>query len=211
MDRNGLCKRCAYPVISDIQQRARIIDDCVRLAQEGKTYATRLSRHELLIEQLELLLVYERKGIPTLSPNPSELIERMGGYRGTIVAEEIEKIADKAKKQAELTANVTPKFNALTKALLKVQEILDVEGQSISEHHTAIELRLLMHKAKIEGFVTEARKAEFKGNSKRAIDQYKEALFYIKNDDIDDDLQIELITNIESKLSELEGAGNLLK
>lgn len=203
VDKNGLCNKCAYPVLSDIQQRARIIDDCVRLAQDGKTLATRLSRHELLIEQLQHLLAYEKKGINILSPEPSELIRRMQSYRVTIVDEEIEKIADKAKKKAELSSSVATKFNTLSKALLKVQEILGLEKRPINQHQTATELRLLMHKSKVEGFVTEARKAEFKGNVKKAIDQYQEALFYIKNDDIDDSLQVELITNIELKLQEL--------
>lgn len=213
VDNNGLCNKCAYPVISDIQQRARIIDDSIKLAQEGKTFATRLSRHELLIEQLEQLLVYEKRGIPTLSPAPSELIQRMSGYRGTIVGQEIEQIAEKAKKQAELAASVSAKFNALAKAFLRVQEIIEGEGQSLSDHRTAIELRLLMHKSKIEGYITEARKAEFKGNAKKAIDQYQEALFYIQNDDIDDSMQSELITNVAAKLSELTGVPerNLIK
>ena len=204
-DRNGLCKRCAFPVLSDIQQRARIMEDSIRLAQDGKTLATRLSRHELLMDQLGYLREYEDKGITTLSPAPSELVTRMKGYRDTIITEEIVKIADRAKKKAELTASPSSKFNVLAKALLTAQDILEVEGKTLGDDSSAIELRLLMHRSKIEGYITEARKAEFKGNAKKAIDQYQEALFYIHNDDIDDDVQRELINNIESRLSALTG------
>ena len=209
VDNNGLCDKCAYPVISDIQQRARISEDCIKLTEEGKTFGTRTSRHQLLIEHLDHLLVYELKGIPTISPRPSELLNKFGKYRGQIVSEEINAIADKAKKQAELTASVASKFNVLAKSLLKVQEILDSEGEIENNNETAIELRSLMHKAKIEGYTTEARKAEFKGNAKKALDQYQEALFYIENDEIDDELQSEEKMGIKLKISELSDAKSL--
>ena len=49
VESNGLCEKCAYPVISDIQQRARISEDCIKLAEEGKTFETRtVCRQNLL-------------------------------------------------------------------------------------------------------------------------------------------------------------------
>jgi len=47
-------------------------------------------------------------------------------------------------------------------------------------------------------YLEEAGKAEFKGNLKKALDQYQEALYFLKNDDVDDILQSKEIASIES-------------
>jgi hypothetical protein len=74
VDSNGLCGNCAPHIVNDITQRSRIMDDCLRLVHDGKTFETRLTRCDLLFEHLEHLLKYERKGIPTLSPLPSKIL-----------------------------------------------------------------------------------------------------------------------------------------
>ena len=61
------------------------------------------------------------------------------------------------------------------------------------------------------GYLEAARKAEFKGNVKKAIDQYQEALFFIRNDDIDDTQQRFEINEIETKLTELRCRVNVLR
>lgn len=48
-----------------------------------------------------------------------------------------------------------------------------------------------------------ARKAEFKGQKKKALDQCQDALYFLYNDEIDDSLQAEKIVEIEAKISEL--------
>ena len=66
-----------------------------------------------------------------------------------------------------------------------------------------LELKSLIHKTKLDKFLEAAKKAEFKGNKKKAIDQYQEALYFIRNDDVPDDQQGQYIEKIESKLKEL--------
>jgi ssDNA-binding Zn-finger/Zn-ribbon topoisomerase 1 len=71
---NGLCKSCDPIVVMDVQQRGRIINDCMKLIDESKNIKTRLSRCDLLIEHAQALLEYEHKGIPTVNPSPSHLL-----------------------------------------------------------------------------------------------------------------------------------------
>lgn len=203
VDSNGLCRNCSPSIVLDIDQRKRVMDDSLRLAQEGKTFATRLSRCDLLLEHAEHLLQYEWKSIPTLSPLPSEILSKFKAYRDSLILEEAQKVAEKAEQKAEVAATTTAKHNALANALLKVQEIMTDSSDPSVGQGIELELKSLMHKAKLDGFLDAARKAEFKGNTKKAIDQYQEALFFIKNDDVFDDQQNNEIEQIKSKLREL--------
>ncbi|MFT6094373.1 MAG: hypothetical protein ACJA2Q_002277 [Pseudohongiellaceae bacterium] len=179
------------------------MDDSMRLAIEGKTFGTKLSRCDLVIEHAEALLEYETINIPTLSPLPSELIGQFRALRIEIVLDEAQKIADKAADKSKVASTINSKYNALGQGLLKAKSILENispgMGQSIID-----KLSNKMHETKLSGFLENAEKAEFKGNAKKAIDQYQEALFFIQNDDIPDQQQHEEITKLEAKIQKLK-------
>jgi hypothetical protein len=61
--KSGLCDNCRNFLIMDLKNRARIINDSVRIVKATKNPKTRISRTKLLKEQLEHLLDYQRKGI----------------------------------------------------------------------------------------------------------------------------------------------------
>ena len=83
----GLCKSCSPSVVMDIQQRVRIINDCMELIDTSKYMTTRLSRCNLLIEHAQALLEYEHKGIPTVNPSPSQLLSGYAAIRAQISKE----------------------------------------------------------------------------------------------------------------------------
>jgi len=85
---NGLCKSCDQIVVMDVQQRGRIINDCMKLIDKSKNIKTRLSRCDLLIEHAQALLEYEHKGIPTVNPSPSQLLSNYMPIRTQMAGEE---------------------------------------------------------------------------------------------------------------------------
>lgn len=178
----------------------------MRLAQQGKTFGTRLSRCDLVVEHAGALLEYEREEIPTISPAPSTLVDEYSRLRSSIIMEEANTAADKSISKADLATSVRSRENALAGGLLKIQEITSnledpEDAQDLVRRH-----RKLIHQTKLDGFLEAARKAEFKGNAKKAIDQYQEALYFILNDDVSDDEQKQEITDIEAKIAKLSGA-----
>ena len=203
VDKNSLCNKCSPFVVSDIENRGRIVSESLKLAQTGKTFSTRISRIDVLISNLEALLTYEMKDIPTISPKPSLLIQEIQVLRRETITNEVNDIYTKSVNQADVAATPTSEYNAFSKGFLKVQEILDANNGEDHNFEQLLRLKLLMHKAKIEGYINEAKKAEFKGNTKKAIDQYQEALFYIENDDVDDSLQSDLINEVKKRLAVL--------
>ena len=73
---NGLCKPCDAVFVLAVQQRGRVIWDCMKLINESKNTETRLSRCDLLIEHAQALLQYENMGIYTVNPSPSQLLSQ---------------------------------------------------------------------------------------------------------------------------------------
>lgn len=180
VDSNGLCTTCAPGILFDIQQRFRIVNDCMRLAQDGKTFKTRYSRCNLLLEHAEQLLKYEKQGIGTISPAPSAILDEFGILKKKIVSEELGAIVDNAKSNAEVATTVRSKLSALSKGILKARE-LPVDELDTSEIENELNNEILQ--IKLNGFEEAAKKAEFKGNAKKAIDQYAEALFLLKEEE----------------------------
>ena len=202
VDPNGLCRNCEHLAV-EIQGRARILEQSVRLADKGKTFGTRLSRCELVIEHAGYLVQFERKGVPTVSPSPSYLLDEFHALRTQIIVSEAENIVEKAFEKSSLASTANAKERALAAGVLKLREIT----QGLKKHSLVKpmeeKLRQEIHRVILDGYLEAARKAEFKGNIKKAIDQYQEALYFIRNDDIDDAQQQSSIREIEVKLEEL--------
>lgn len=203
VDSNGLCNVCAPRVLHDIKQRFRVLQDSLRMAQEGKTFKTRLSRCDLLLEHAQHLLTYEQKGIPTFAPSPSEILEEFGKYRDQIVLEEAQAIVDKAKEKADIATTPKTKHNALANGLLKAKEIFEQSHTPGIGNEIEIELKQNIFQTALDGYLEAAKIAEFKNNTKKAIDQYQEALYFITND-VNSDEHSEEIKQIKDKLDELK-------
>lgn len=204
VDDNGFCRECR-PISIELGSRLRVLQDSVKLAKEGKTVATRISRCDLAIEHTEYLLQFEEKGIETISPYPTELLTQLRSARTEIVVTEASILTEKAIQKSQVATTPKSKENALTAGLLKVRELAnnyelsgDLEIKSLEDT-----LRSEVHRATLAGFEEAAKKAEFKGNTKKAIDQYQEALFFLLNDDVDDSQQRADIARIEGKIKEL--------
>ena len=82
---NRLCKRCDPVVVKDVQQRSQIINDCRKTITKRINAKLKLFFCDRLIENAKELIDYERKGIPTITPLPSEFVSEYGSYREQII------------------------------------------------------------------------------------------------------------------------------
>jgi len=205
-DANGLCAQCAPAVILQIQSTGRVVVESLKLAQQGKTFKTRLSRCDLLAERAAELLPLEQRGIPTITPPPSELLRHAAELRNEIILESAEQVAKTARDKADVATTSRAKSNAFSSGYLKAKDILEQSSEPGSGAAILAEMKSGTHRAILDGFLEAARKAEFKGNQKKAIDQYQEALFFIKNDEIPDEQQATEIGVIESAIEKLQSS-----
>lgn len=175
---NSLCKSCEPIVVMNVQQRGRIINDCMKLVAESKNMKTRLSRCDLLIEHAQALLEYEHKGIPTVSPSPSQLLSEYTAMRDQVVLEGVTAEVEKALAKAEIVATPRTSINEANKALLKIREGKQELCDEAKLDQLEARVRRFSHETQLNAYLEAARKAEFKGQKKKALDQYQEALYF---------------------------------
>jgi hypothetical protein len=199
----GLCGSCYPTYINEVQQRFRIITDCIRLVDESKKTETRLSRCDLLVEHAEELRIYQEKGIPTIKPSPSQLVHDYTRMRDRIILDGVRGAVDKALAKAEVAATAKTSISAANKALLNIQEAREELGDHPVLKQYEARIRGYAQETQLNEYLEKAKKAEFKGDKKKALDQYQEALYFLKTEEIDDSMQDEHIQEIEAKIKEL--------
>ncbi|MBE9535709.1 MAG: hypothetical protein IMF07_00875 [Proteobacteria bacterium] len=96
IDKNGLCKSCLPIVMFTIKQILRVLEESINFAENGKTYKTRLSRCNDVLEKAQELRNFEDLGIPTIEPKPSELILEYTNYRDKLILEKAGGASSKA-------------------------------------------------------------------------------------------------------------------
>lgn len=199
----GLCKRCEPPISMDFNQRGKIIYESIQLAATGKKIDTRLSRNKLILEQAEALRKYEEKGIDRMSPKPSELIEKFTSYHDEIIFEEMESIADKSLTKANVMPTAKQAVTEATKALVKIKEwresLLNLERLEDLECQVVD----FIQQKQLAEILDQANKAEFKGQKKKALDQYQEALYFLSKEDVSDSLKSEHVEGIKASIETL--------
>lgn len=205
LNASGVCDKCAPFVKLDVEQRVRIINDSLKLIRESKNVDVKASRCDLLLSHAEALLPYEKRGITTLNPAPSSLINTYKSKRNAIIKEALEAEANSAILKAGVSASSTSKINLLTKVLLHVQEYKGKVSDSSILKETENMVSRKVAELHLNSYLDKAKMEEFKGNTKKALDHYYEALYFLKNDECAVSLQNEHAQIIEQKIKDLGG------
>lgn len=201
----GLCNDCHGFISSDISNRSRIISESAKIIAKSKKLDVQLSRYDLMIEQLEALKQYEEKGIPTVDEPPSKWLQECKKRKDEFIYEGLKLELKDAQNKTEITTSMTAKINQLSKVLVKIREYKDKIKNPSDLNLLEKTASDFIHKIQLNSYLDAANKAEFKRQPKKALDQYYEALYFLKHDDIDDSFQKEHISNIEQKIAELGG------
>jgi len=175
----------------------------MRLIGESKKLDTQLSRCDLLLEHAEALMKYEEKGIPTIEPLPSALLREYRIKQDELILNGLECEVKDTLIKIGVTISPKTKINHLSKALLKIREYKPKANNSELLNDLEMKLVELIHQTQLNSYLEEAKKAEFKGQRKKALENYYEALYFLKHDEIDDALQSENISALEARIAEL--------
>jgi hypothetical protein len=199
----GICNNCVYKIEFDVKQRVRIIEDSENIITNSKSFKTKFARIELIISHLKELKKYEDLRISTITPAPSEILRKVDDRKNTIIKNEIESLFDKSTQKSDLASTLASKLSPLTKAIEQIRDMQRMTELEITKD-TEYELLKKIHYIKLSDFTEKARRAEFKGNLKKALDQYQEALYFLKNDEIANSFQNKDIEEVQSKIKELQ-------
>ncbi len=203
LDNNGLCTACQPIVIPDVIARHKAIQRSLEPANRAAGLKTRVGKCDIIVEHAKALLRYERKGINTTSPLPSEFITEYQQVRRAHIREAARSVSEIAKAKADVASSHKTKANALAAGLAKIHE-MGTTFDTMDEIRPLLgELSSMIHKTRLDGFLHSAAKAEFKKNRQKALDQYQEALYFVRNDDVPDEEQKDEIQFLEAKIAEL--------
>lgn len=124
--------------------------------------------------------------------------------RNGVIHDAIASTYEDARAKAQLALTPRAKIKACNDGILKLRELAKSFGdrpeiepivRALKKHACTLEYR---------SFIEAAQKAEFKGSFKKALDQYQEALYFLRTDEIDDSDQQRAIVSLESKIEELK-------
>ncbi|GAB3801409.1 hypothetical protein [Virgibacillus kimchii] len=201
----GLCNNCHRPVIASLKSVLKVLDESINLVNNSKNFRTRIGRVDVAIEKCDdLYNEFWSKGITVFEPNPQEAKEKLLKEKGKIIEEEIYNLVEKHIEKAKRAKTVKTKISNADKAL---DELLKF-NQQYNYKNMALEdtIHAFIHKAQYDDYIETAEKHEFKGDTKKAVDKYQDALFFLKKDDIPDESQKPLIDELEQKIHTLQSA-----
>ena len=158
----------------------------------------------LVIQLASDLIKYEQRGIWNLEFSPQRLVQSFTARREELYLEDAKSVAADAIKKARIASSARSAANLLGKAVVKIEGVLGGVLDKTPFHNLCDSLRTEALKMQLYEFIQSAKKAEFKGNMKKAIDQFQEALFFLLNDDIPDEKQEKAISWLKKKIAELE-------
>jgi len=202
---NGLCHSCDPVVAHEVSERARVIRDSESLIKASTKLETITSRADFIIDQLKALTLLEERGIPTLNPRPTELLPSWRTRRDKLICDNLQKAFENTQKKIATAVSNKTAITALSKVLLRVRDYKSKLLGEMSLKALESSIVRLIHATQLRGYLDIARKAEFKGQKKKALDSYYDALYFLRHDDIEDDIQKDIIGEIEAKVTGLGG------
>jgi tetratricopeptide (TPR) repeat protein len=201
---NGLCTSCNPIIVRDIVQRKKDIAKQAKAVNLPGKFENKVHGCDAVIRHLKVLADYERRGIPIRDLSPSSFLQEYHQARERILADGLEKLVSDGLARAEVARTVAAKIIQASRALIRLRDFSDQGARRGHLETLERKLKDFVHTTQLNAYLENANKAEFKGQYKKALDQFREALYFLKHDEIDDKLQAAHIGEIEKKIAELQ-------
>lgn len=205
----GLCGKCGIVIGSEIDQAIKHITESIAIVQKSKNLDTILSRIDFMANRGQQILKYEEKGLleGALGQDilPSNLLKtlekvRNGTIEGFMVAEH-----QKAAQKAGIAQTPRAKTGTLLKVLQQIREYKNKATERTKLEELEKQITREINQIQLDSNIEEAKKAEFKGQKKKALDRYYEALYLLRNPQYVTQEKQQQAQLIESKIKELGG------
>ena len=107
-------------------------------------------------------------------------------------------------REAQQRARTFDKIETANRALDCIESALRVYPDEAELHESKVVIGELIASVKVAHWVELAERSAFKGHYRRAIDRYRDALFYLNQDVVKDDVRKAGTERIEHKIAELQ-------
>jgi len=190
-----------------VNRHLQIINDSTDIINKSKNFKTILHRFGVIFENIERLkkLQEEYPNENITKPKPLDIEKLYLEEKPKIIKEFISKEAGEIMMKAKEVTGIKAKINMANKTIVKIIEAKkELKEEDIEElNKKEKEIKAFVHTIQLDEFLEKAKKMEFMGQKNKALNAYKEALYFLQTDEIDDSLQKEKINEIKSKILEL--------
>lgn len=200
----GLCDLCAPELALTIDTVTRRLQRSVRLAESSSRVVKQLQRWTAVQEHASRLEPLEESGIEVSDPPPSHYLELYRRSRDRILNEGVRAEVDALLARAHEATSVRAAVRIADRAATLVRQA-QANGDSRTLRELALRVRNFINDVQVNAFLTKARRAERSGQHKRALEQYRGALYFLLNDEIDDRVQRHQISAVREKVEALSG------
>lgn len=205
VDRNGLCRTCQPIVLPEIDHQSRTLATSHKAVTNARKADTALSRLAAAIASCDGLIPFADKGIPTTEMDPRELRKIYSDAARSIVEESVRAAFSSARRKAEDGTTDTTKLNGYSKAVADLSGLLDYGFEVAFLEAAVFELRKERDNLKFDLTAQKAAAAIAKGQQKKALDLYIDAMLALANDSTPDDEQEARYEHARAKIIELGG------
>ena len=205
VDNNGVCNKCRALIYPQIHREREIIQESQAIIESSKNWKTKLTRYGVIAEMLGRLQKYEQKGIQGLFTQPiPQCLREIQEDRERLIQEVVEETETKARDRAEVASTVATKVSAAKRGIQALHKLQEEVGEHPAIDHAKAGLKEYAREIEFTSYIDAAQKAEFKRNHKKALDQYLEALYALKTDNVPDETQAKTIAELEEKIAALK-------
>lgn len=205
VSKHGLCSSCEPAVMQAIGRHADIIQESLDIINNTKNFNTRIGRIDTVNQNIDILEdEYLSRGIMVNDLDSDDLRGDLEDLRNASIEEEVLNKVQKNMDKASLVKTATAKVNNANKALLVLKEFNNDYGY-INEQKVE-EIKRFIYESQLNEHIQKAEKEEFKGNDKKALDSFTEALYLTKNDGVGN--QSETIKHLTDKVNEIKNKKN---
>lgn len=208
VDARGVCGVCAPELALRIDQAQRRLNRSVKLAGQTTRIGKQLQRWAVVENHAKTLRPFEGSDVLQTGQPPSHYLRLYQDSRDRILHSELGTQVDQLIKAAQEEATVRGAVALGKKAAALVAEARAVADDSAVLRELALKVRNFVNDVQVEALLDKARRAEKRGQVRKAVEQYKGALYFLLNDDIDDRVQREEINEIRKKVALLTGETN---
>jgi len=125
--------------MADAQKRHHVIADACKVVRGARDAEERLAACDIILKHARALAKYEKRGIPTMKPPPSEVFRQYREWRDGLIRKVIDREASLTLAQMKTLRDPRQRVDGLTKVLLKIREAKKKTG---AKHFDALYARV---------------------------------------------------------------------
>jgi hypothetical protein len=106
--------------------------------------------------------------------------------------------------EAQQRARVSERIEAANRALHCVESALQYYPNEVELHESSVAIREFIASVKVAHWIELAERSAFKGHYRRAIDRYKDALFYLSREPVKEEAKAASTERIQREIELLQ-------